>query len=317
MVEDNDTEYDKKSVDYLPAGTTLPYDVLPVVDDAGRAIARMADGQDRKIKAERLDQIRRGAFDTIIVRDLQGPVCFLAVEPMGEDVTLRFGHMLPEFERDSEAILAIVVNALVGRGFRSIASVFKWPQLEAFVRAAEAIGFTRVDRMEMVRKPDAGGAQRALPAGIRVVPWSPRYLKDAARILFENAYSGDLVFHRPYRTPEGCRTYLNAILDDRYGRFLPECSFVACDDDRPVGQLLAARIPYIGVNIGDLAVDRAFRGRGIASSLFGSLIEANAAQKENIVLAVTGSNTTAIRLYERMGFQATACVRQYIYDIDL
>lgn len=295
----------------------LPSDVLPIIDDAEQAIARIADDQKRKNMAERLDQVRQGAFDVIVVRGRRKPVCFIAVDTMGEDTRLRFGHMLPAFEYESEAILGMSVKALVDRGFRSILSVFKWPEPEPFTRAAENAGFTRVDRMDMARKCEAGSIRHLLPEGIRMTPWSPRYSGAAASILFENHYPDDSVFHKPYRTREGCRAYLDHIINHQYGQFLPELSYVAHNADQPVGLLLSADLPQAGINIADLAVDRAFRGQGIASAMIGRLIEDGAAAaKGDIVLTVTCSNQKAFNLYQRLGFNETARVGYYVYVTD-
>ena len=90
---------------------------------------------------------------------------------------------------------------------------------------------------------------------------------------------GDKAFHRPYRTLEGCRDYLNAVIGDRYGHFLPELSFVSCRAGLPVGQLLTAIVPRSGIVIVDLAVDRELRGLGIASAL---LSHAHRSERDDI-----------------------------------
>lgn len=301
------------TVDHLDKGTALPPDASPVVADARRAIAAMADDQARGTLAERLDQIGRGAFDVVVVRAAGKPVCLIAARPSGDEATLSFGHVLPAFERESEAFLALVVKALAERGFKSLFSVFKWPAPGAFIEAADRVGFTRVDRLDMARKcgTDSG---YPVPAGVRIAPWSPRYSSDAAGLLFENAHDGDRTFHLLYRTREGCRIYMENIFNHLYGQFLPELSYIAQVEDRPVGLLLTACIPRVGLDIVDLAVDRAYRGRGIASSLIGHLLASGAtAGKGDVVLTVTESNLAALKLYQRMGFHMTARVGYYIY----
>lgn len=297
----------------------MAVDLLPMVADAERATASMTDVQDRMIKIERLAQIRQGAFDTIVVRDGEKPVCFIAFQPIDKEVTFRFGHILPGYEKENVAILEQSVTALTGQGMRSIFSIFNWPEQETFTEAAEAIGFLRFDRMNMVRKPDAGNVYGSLPPGIAIMPWSPEHVDGTARIIFENAFPEDRSFHRPYRTREGCLAYVRAIIANRYGEFLPELSLMASQNDRNVGVLLVTRLPQnIGINIVDLAVDGAFRRRGIARSLIGRLIDANAAASNaDVVLTVTKSNLAAFNLYQHMGFKVTSNLGYYVYDTDV
>jgi ribosomal protein S18 acetylase RimI-like enzyme len=304
-------------IELLSKGEALPSGLLPVIADAERAISSLPDEKERKRNAERLDLIKQGASDSIVIRDGQKPVCIIAYHTIDNEITLRFGHLLPDYEQEGEAIVALSVSSLTSRGLKSVMGIFNWPEEELFSKVAEAIGFTRVDRLDMVREHDAISIHRASPPDIAIVPWSPHHLNEAARILHENAFPMDRLFHKPYRTREGCLAYLSAVLQHRYGQYLPECSFVACQGDRQVGQLLATRFPNIGICIVDLAVDEAFRGRGVASSLIGHLIEANAAASgEDIVLTVTRSNSLAFNLYRNMGFQVTASPRYYVFDAE-
>jgi ribosomal protein S18 acetylase RimI-like enzyme len=298
-------------------GGKTPSSLLPTLADADRSISVIEDENSRTMLLERIEQIRQGAFEVFILSDHGKAIGFTAFQTTGKDANIRFGHVLPGRESECADLLSMTVAGLADLGIESVTSIFNWPGQEAFKRAAESIGFDCVERVNMIRRSDSGPIRHQLSEGIEILPWSSDHLEAAARILSENAFPADKAFHRPYRTVEGCLDYLNAVLNDRYGTFLPELSFVAFIHDRQVGQILAARLPRIGVNVVDLVVGGSFRGRGVASALFDRLFQANAVTaKENIVLTVTRSNQSAFRLYQELGFQITSVLGYYVYEID-
>ena len=61
----------------------------------------------------------------------------------------------------------------------------------------------------------------------------------------------------------------------------------------------------------NLCVGEAWRGRGIGTRLLGALIERAAAAMGEAFLEVRPSNTTAIRLYQSLGFQQVGMRRGY------
>lgn len=301
----------------LIKGVAPSSDVLSIIAEAERVVSKILDERDRKMKTERLNKIRQGVYDMIVVKDGKNPICFIAFEPMDDEVMLRYGHILPDHEQENLTILELLIEVMKGQGFRSITSIFNWPQRDAFTTAADAIGFARVERVNLVRRHGAIGLRHTPPEGVAITPWSPMHLEAAARTLVMNAFPEDRVFHRPYRTQEGCIAYLDAIMNHRYGHFLPDLSSVACTDDRLVDLLLAARLPDGRIDVVDFAVEAMFRGRGIGRSLISRLIDSNAASlKEDIVLAVTKSNAVAFGLYQQMGFKVTDNVGYYIYDAE-
>lgn len=301
----------------LIRGTAPSSDVLPIIAEAESVVSKILDEPDRKMKTERLNKIRQGVYDMMVVRDGENPICFIAFEPMDEEVMLRYGHILPDYERENLTILELLIGVVKAQGFKSITSIFNWPQRETFTKAADAIGFARVERVNMVRKQGTIGLRSTPPDGVTITPWSPTHREAAARTLAMSVFPEDKVFHKPYRTLEGCIAYLDAVLNDRYGHFLPDLSSVACIDDRLVGLLLAARLPDGRVDIVDLAVEAMFRGRGIGRSLIGRLIESAASSlEEDIVLTVTRSNAVAFGLYQQLGFKITDNVGYYVYDAE-
>ncbi|HEV3407346.1 MAG TPA: ribosomal protein S18-alanine N-acetyltransferase [Gaiellaceae bacterium] len=84
--------------------------------------------------------------------------------------------------------------------------------------------------------------------------------------------------------------------------------------DRLVGYLVVSR--YVDAwHIMNVAVDPECRRRGIATRLLDALFATTAGDaRRGYTLEVRVSNTTAIALYERLGFQATGVRRGYYTD---
>jgi ribosomal-protein-alanine N-acetyltransferase len=84
--------------------------------------------------------------------------------------------------------------------------------------------------------------------------------------------------------------------------------------DRLVGYLVVSR--YVDAwHIMNVAVDPQHRRRGIATRLLDALFAMTADDsRRGYTLEVRISNTTAIALYERLGFQATGVRRGYYTD---
>jgi ribosomal-protein-alanine N-acetyltransferase len=84
--------------------------------------------------------------------------------------------------------------------------------------------------------------------------------------------------------------------------------------DRLVGYLVVSR--YVDAwHIMNVAVDPEYRRRGIATRLLDALFATTGGDaRRGYTLEVRVSNTTAIALYERLGFQATGVRRGYYTD---
>ena len=84
--------------------------------------------------------------------------------------------------------------------------------------------------------------------------------------------------------------------------------------DRLVGYLVVSR--YVDAwHIMNVAVDPEYRRRGVATRLLDALFVTTAGDaRRGYTLEVRVSNTTAIALYERLGFQATGVRRGYYTD---
>jgi ribosomal protein S18 acetylase RimI-like enzyme len=295
----------------------LPESLFHILDDAILGAKEASNEKERAMKLERIEKVRQGLFETAMVTEGDVAICLLAFHRHGSEAGLRFGHMAPGHERDCAAALDLSLSAMADRGIISVSSIFNWPQHDLFAEAAPNAGFSVVERINMVRHPEAADIHRSVPEEIDIVPLNGDHLADAARIIFESAFPGDAAFHKPYRTLEGSMRYLEEIQANRYGDLLPELSFAARIGGRQVGQILVARLQSVGVNIVDLAVDASYRRRGIARSLIQKLIEANSAgANEDIHLTVTAANEVALRLYGQMGFERVSKVDYFFFETE-
>ncbi len=88
----------------------------------------------------------------------------------------------------------------------------------------------------------------------------------------------------------------------------------ATDGDRLVAYLIISR--YVDAwHVMNVAVDPDYRRRGIASMLLERLFERTADdERRGYTLEVRVSNAGAIRLYERLGFEARGIRRGYYTD---
>jgi [ribosomal protein S18]-alanine N-acetyltransferase len=86
------------------------------------------------------------------------------------------------------------------------------------------------------------------------------------------------------------------------------------DEGRLVGYLIVSR--YVDAwHVMNVAVDPEHRGRGIAATMLERLFELTADDaRRGYTLEVRVSNSTAIRLYERLGFRARGIRRGYYTD---
>ena len=86
------------------------------------------------------------------------------------------------------------------------------------------------------------------------------------------------------------------------------------DGETLVGYAFVSR--YVDAwHVMNVAVASEFRGRGIATALLGRLFEVTATDaRRGYTLEVRVSNTEAIRLYERLGFEPRGIRRAYYTD---
>jgi GNAT superfamily N-acetyltransferase len=175
---------------------------------------------------------------------------------------------------------------------------------DAIGAAYRARGFVPIVRSDM-RYPDDRPAPAA-PAdpSVRVRNVAPSDTETIA-CLTARAYADnpvDVALFRRYKDPlQDARWGTEAILGTQVGEWLPFASFLAEDDEGPVGATVANELH--GPLITQVMVDPRARGRGHATRLLSATITAlRVAQRGVPRLVVTRANRRAQRLYEHVGF---------------
>lgn len=166
-------------------------------------------------------------------------------------------------------------------------------------------GFLPVSRCDMIYPRNA-----SLPAPLPAPGQDARSLtladKEGMAKLDRRAYADNPIDRGLFTTAldelEDARRAIASIVGGRYGRWLPEASFGIEQDGRLVALTLAN--DFQGALISDVAVDPAYRGKGLASRLLYLTVGAlRSAGFEDPRLVVTMQNRRAVRLYQRLGFQ--------------
>ena len=142
----------------------------------------------------------------------------------------------------------------------------------------------------------------------RIEPWGPHCQQDAADLI-ERSYRGhvDSFISDQYRSHNGAIRFLDNII--RYpgcGDFDPVCSFVVrcTDTQRVLGIALSSVVGHRVSHITQICVSPERRHSGIGRRLLLHILETMRKRgTATVTLTVTNSNTSAIRLYEQLGFE--------------
>jgi len=132
------------------------------------------------------------------------------------------------------------------------------------------------------------------------------------RLVLEDLDAIEVIERRSYPTPWSRSMFLGEL-----AKPTSVClgAFEADDEEGAlVGYLIVSR--YVDAwHVMNIAVDPAHRGRGVATMLFEHLFELTADDvRRGYTLEVRVSNTTAIALYERLGFTSRGLRRGYYTD---
>ena len=294
-------------------GSALPCDVKPILDEASELIAHLPDGQARTSRKAAMDKALNALMGAIVFTHQGSPIGLIYYDVTGDDARLLFGHILGAYEnKKSDAFVMAVLE--LEKQFRVLRSNFNWPAPEVFSASARAMGFVTVERMGMSRVADAGHAVRPLSESLDILPYSSEYFDDVTKMMFETSDPADQVVYPLFGSVEGCRTMLRNILDGASGVFKPELTFVARDEGRLAGYLIATSFSDGIVHINDIAVAASFRGKGLASAMIDRLVrDSGAGGSKSVELAVTSSNHEALRLYIHKGFKVDETVMQHIF----
>jgi len=159
------------------------------------------------------------------------------------------------------------------------------------------------------------------PDGVAIAPWTEAQQDDSARLVAAS-YRGhiDSEINDQYRSPSGSRRFLSNIVQyPGCGTFFPQASFAAFASNGARGELcgisLASLVASDTGHITQICVAPSQRSKGIGYALLRRSMLALAAQGCSTVgLTVTSKNTSAIRLYEQMGFTDRREFAAYVWD---
>jgi ribosomal protein S18 acetylase RimI-like enzyme len=155
---------------------------------------------------------------------------------------------------------------------------------------------------------DARLSGKPLSSGLRLEPWTDRAFESAARLIqlsYANHVDGEI--NDQYRTEAGGMKFLrNIVLLPGCGQFLPEASFLVrpATGDRPIGMVLTSTVSERVGHTTQICVMPGHQGHGIGRALMESSIQALRRRRyESLSLTVTSINTSAVQLYEHLGFR--------------
>jgi ribosomal protein S18 acetylase RimI-like enzyme len=181
--------------------------------------------------------------------------------------------------------------------------------LRTFVR-----NFMEIDAASIQRLP-----QRHPTHAVWFDSWSERK-QDEAATLIASAYLGhvDSEINDQYRSPAGARRFLmNIVQYPGCGSFFQPASFVALEpgSGKLAGICLASLVQADVGHVTQVCVSKAARGTGAGYELIRKSLESLVRHGcRKVTLTVTGSNTEAIEVYERMGFRKTRNFIAYVWD---
>lgn len=169
--------------------------------------------------------------------------------------------------------------------------------------------FTLHDRQFMLLAlADAKLSGTPMSGGLRLEPWTDRAFEPAARLIqlaYANHVDGEI--NDQYRSEAGGIKFLrNIVLLPGCGQFLPEASFIVrpATGDKPVGMVLTSTVAEGVGHTTQICVMPGHQGHGIGRALMESSIQAlRRRDYKSVSLTVTSINTSAVRLYEHLGFQ--------------
>ncbi len=226
--------------------------------------------------------VREGPALVGTVRLLPGTITGFAMDP---------GHA-----GDAAPAVIRALDLLRTQGGGAITASFD----EAYQKAFESLGFRPLFarlRMEAATRRTPASSLPLRPPEESEVPKLSRF--------FQEVYEGHLeqALGMHVGSEEDWRGYITGILRGDAGRFMPDASFVALEDDRLAGAILvthwmgAPMVAEIGV-----APDR--RRRGLARALLSAASTRLAAVDEpRWSLYVTVGNDPALALYRDLGFE--------------
>jgi ribosomal protein S18 acetylase RimI-like enzyme len=155
---------------------------------------------------------------------------------------------------------------------------------------------------------DAKLSGKPLSSGLRLEPWSDRAFESAARLI-QLAYADhvDGAINDQYRSEAGGLKFLrNIVILPGCGQFLPETSFLVrpAGSDNLIGMVLNSAVQNRVGHTTQICVMPGYQKHGIGRALMEQSIQALRRRNyERLSLTVTSVNSSAVDLYEHLGFR--------------
>jgi ribosomal protein S18 acetylase RimI-like enzyme len=234
------------------------------------------------------------------------------------DLYVRNSWRSPEAENRllDAALEAIIANRSIRR-IESQLMMLQHSSGRQLPRADYLNGYQRnFMRIDLARAALREGRLRRV---IYLERWSEHY-QDAAAQLIAAAYSShvDSRINDQYRSAAGARRFLyNIVQYPGCGAFYRPASYAAFD--APTGRLcgisLASIVAHECGHITQICVSPSVRGTGVGHALLRqSLTTLRDMGCRSASLTVTGSNTDAVELYERVGFRTARRFSAYVWE---
>lgn len=160
----------------------------------------------------------------------------------------------------------------------------------------------------LLRLAEAHLGAKPLSSGLRMEPWSDRAFDSAARLIqlaYANHVDGEI--NDQYRSEAGGMKFLrNIVILPGCGQFLPEASFLVrpVGSDRLIGMVLTSTVQDAVGHTTQICVMPGYQGHGIGRVLMEQSIQALRRRRyEWLSLTVTAVNSSAVELYEHLGFR--------------
>jgi ribosomal protein S18 acetylase RimI-like enzyme len=237
----------------------------------------------------------------------KGLIGNLFVEP-DDDLGLEQARLL--LDHVLETMLATpgirrIETQLPHYSFEDLNPSFRGHQFTGYARrfmAAPLDPWSAASGLPVARTP------RSLPADFVMVPWERKHDHEAAQLLYLTYRNHvDATINDQYGSAAGSERLIDNIVRHRgCGEHLPRVSLVAIHQpSRKLAGVLAITSVRPGTaHIPQVAVGREFQGCGLGTAMMEPAFRDLAGRGfREVSLTVTESNSGAVRLYERLGFE--------------
>lgn len=156
------------------------------------------------------------------------------------------------------------------------------------------------------------------PEEYKIVSYNDSYRQDAIRVIHESFKdTSDALYDTRYKTFEGTTDIINKIVENIYGEFLPEATFVLLHNDVPCGFVFANVSGGRIANIPLVAIEKEHRGNGFSELLLNKTIKTivdwskiGRRDLSEVNVTTETNNYKALKMYRRIGFREDYCYPQ-------